>query len=93
MITHQNSVFIDPKNCGSNVGYYIVTCECKRKDKPTTYSFCGTVVLTNCSHKIDWTFGGDYNGGVEKIDKAISMLQEFRNKYLETEKSIAKLNK
>ena len=30
---------------------------------------------------------------LEKIDAALGMLQEFRKKYIETEKLIAKLNK
>ena len=48
------------------------------------------MVLTDCSHKIDWVFGED---SIEKIDTAINMLQEFRKKYIETEKLINKLNK
>lgn len=91
MITQQNSKFIDPENCGSSVGYYITTAEYTPKDKPTKYSMNATVVLTDCSHKIDWGFGPDY--GVEKVDAAIALLQEFRKKYIETEKLIAKLNK
>jgi hypothetical protein len=57
LITHQNSIFIDPENCGSSVGYYITTSEYKPKDKPEEYSLSSTVVLTDCSHKIDWGFG------------------------------------
>ena len=86
----QNSVFIDPEDCGSSVGYYIVINEYTPKDKSTTYSISATMVLTDCSHKIDWSFNSD---DVDKIDTAIRMLQEFRKKYLETEKLVAKLNK
>ena len=86
----QNSVFIDPKNCGSSVGYYINVSEYAPKDKPLEYSISATMVLTDCSHKIDWSFNSD---DVDKIDTAIRMLQEFRKKYLETEKLVAKLNK
>ena len=90
MIKQQNSVFIDPENCGSSVGYYITVNEYTPKDKPVQYSLSSTVVLADCSHKIDWSFSA---GDVDKIDEAISMLQEFRKKFLETEKLIAKLNK
>ena len=86
----QNSVFIDPENCGSSVGYYITVSEYERKDKPIEYSTSATVVFANCSHKIDWSFGG---GGLDKIDSAIKILQEFRKKYAETEKLVGKLNK
>lgn len=89
-ITQQNSVFIDPENCGSSIGYYITTSEREYKDKPSLYSMSSTVVLTDCSHKIDWSF---YNDGAEKIDEAIKILQEFRKKFVETEKLIKKLNK
>lgn len=90
MLRQQNSLFIDPENCGSSVGYYITINEHTPKDKPTRYSLSSTVVLTDCSHKIDWNFG---EGELEKIDNAIGMLQEFRKKYVETIKLIAKLNK
>jgi hypothetical protein len=90
MITQQNNVFIDPQNCGSSVGYYIAVDEYKPKDKSTIYSVRASVVLTDCSHKIDWCFSAD---SVEKIDNAISMLQEFRKKYIEIEKTVSELNK
>jgi hypothetical protein len=89
-VIQQNSVFIDPENCGSSVGYYITVSEYTPKDKPIEYSISSTVVLADCSHKIDWNFSG---GGVSKIDEAIKMLQEFRKKYIETEKLVEKLNK
>jgi hypothetical protein len=91
MLKHQNSVFIDPDSCGSSVGYYIHVDEYTPKDKPVEYSLQATVVLADCSHKIDWCFNGD--DSVDKIDAAISMLQEFRKKYVEFEKTVAKLNK
>ena len=91
MIKFQNSVFIDPENCASNVGYYITVSEyIPSKGGKTEYALNGNVVLTDCSHKIDWVFGED---SIEKIDTAINMLQEFRKKYIETEKLINKLNK
>lgn len=90
MIKQQNSVFIDPENCGSSVGYYITVSEYSPKDKPVQYSLSSTVTLADCSHKIDWGFD---KGGVDKIDTVIKMLQEFRKKFLENEKLVTKLNK
>ena len=91
MIVQQNNVFIDPENCGSSIGYYITTNEYTPKDKPPIYSTNATVVIADCAHKIDWSFGGEES--IEKIDAAIHMLQEFRKKYVEVEKMVAKLNK
>lgn len=90
MIKQQNNVFIDTENCGSSVGYYIYINEYAPKDKPTQYSVVATVVLADCSHKIDWTFDENY---AEKIDSAIAMLQEFRKKLAETVKLVDRLNK
>lgn len=89
-ISQQNSVFIDPENCGSSVGYYIHINEYEQKDKTVNYSLSGTVVLSDCSHKIDWCFE---SGAIPKIDAAINMLQEFRKKYSETEKLVSKLSR
>lgn len=90
MITQQNNVFIDPESCGSSVGYYLVMSEYTPKTGPTEYSMSAQVVLADCSHKIDWAFAV---GDVDKIDTAIDMLREFRKKFVETEKTVAKLNK
>lgn len=90
MIAKQNHVFIDPENCGSGVGYYIQTTEHTPKDKKTEHYLSATVVLSDCAHKIDWSFSSN---DVEKIDNAISMLQEFRKQYIETEKLVNGLNK
>ena len=89
MIEHQNHVYIDPDDCESEVGYHISTGEYKGKTK-TTYSINATVVLADCSRKIAWGFTLEDE---EKIDKAISMLQEFRKKYIATVKTVNDLNK
>ncbi len=91
MIKHQNNVFIDPETCGSSVGYYITITEYNTIiDNKTTYTLGASVVLSDCNHKIDWNFVED---DVEKIDAAIKMLQEFRKKYIDAEKTTKKLNK
>jgi len=87
MIKLQNNVFIDPENCGSSIGYYITVSEYKPKDKPTEYSVQAIVVLTDCGHKLDWSFSEE--GALEKIDAALAMLQEFRKKYVETDKLVS----
>lgn len=89
-LPQQNNVFIDPENCGSSIGYYIHIDEYAPKDKPIQYSIAATVVLADCSHKLDWTFGDDAE---DKIDAAFDMLKEFRKKYIETKTMVSKLNK
>ena len=91
MLKQQNHVFIDPENCGSGIGYYLTINEYTPKDKPTNYSLGATIVLSDCTHKIDWGFSDDTT--VEKVDVVISMLQEFRKKYVEAEKMVEKLNR
>lgn len=86
----QNNVFIQPEHCGSSIGYYLKTDEYTPKDKPTQYSLSATVVLADCSHKIDWGFS---ENDLDKIDAAIAMMQEFRKKYIEMSKMVVKLNK
>ena len=90
MVRLQNNIFIDPESCGSSIGYYITVNEYHPKDNPVEYSLSANVILADCSHKINWSFDKDK---LEKIDAALGMLQEFRKKYIETEKLIAKLNK
>ena len=90
MIQNQNHMFIDSAECGSSVGYYLHINEYEStKESRTEYSLQATVVLTDCNHKIDWSF----NDGEEKIDNAIHMLQEFRKKYLAAKAMVENLNK
>jgi hypothetical protein len=95
-VVRQNSVFIDPENCGSSVGYHIVISNYERtKDNKTavTYNLSGTVTLADCNHKIDWDFGNSSDNPVEKIDAAIDMLMEFRKNYIVMQKQYAQLSK
>lgn len=60
--------FIDPSDCDSIVAYKIINSE----------NPWGEVTITDCSRKIDWQF---YEGTADsKIEKAIAMLVEFRDK-------------
>lgn len=90
MIIQQNSIFIDPAGAGSNVGYYIVIDDyTNSKTKEKEFTLSATVVLSDCSHKIDWDFQRET--GVDKIDAAIRMLQEFKKKFVDAKKLISKL--
>lgn len=61
--------FIDPADCDSIVGYKIVSSK-----RPW-----GQVTLTDCNRKIDWYFHEEETSN-SKIDKAIDILIEFRDK-------------
>jgi hypothetical protein len=89
-LPQQNSVFIDPENCGSSLGYYITINEYKPKDKPTVFSMSSNVVLSDCNHKIDWGFD---DAAEDKIDVVIEMLKEFKKKYVATKTMVQKLNR
>jgi len=78
-----NSVQLDPTSCGSMIGYTIVL---------NGESLVGEVTLTDCNHMINWSFG-DYEGGVEKVDAAISILSEFRKHYVKAEAEAEALKK
>lgn len=90
-IKFQNHVYLDPSECGSEVGYYITTSDyTDKKTGKTEYSINATVSLADCNRKIDWSF---HSEAVDKIDEAIAMLQEFRKKYLTAKKAIDNLNR
>jgi hypothetical protein len=91
MKCQQNNIFIDPENCGSSVGYYITVNEYNSRDRPVVYTIHANIVLADCTHMIGWTFND--GEGVEKIDAAIAMLQEFKKKFIETEKLVKRLNR
>lgn len=68
-----NVGFIAPLTCGSTVGYKIV------EGSRQTWA---EVDLTDCNRKIQWSFSTSIEG-VEKIDKAIALLTEFRAAWVE----------
>jgi hypothetical protein len=71
-----DAIYIDPTNCDSQVSYkinYVEYGEGADKKK----SLNASVLLSDCSRRIDWYFNGDEDS-LEKIDKAIGMLNVFR---------------
>ena len=90
-MTQQNSVFIDPEDCSSSVGYFVTTREDHNtKTDKTTPRISATVVLADCNHKIDWYFNGENKASIDKIDAAIKILREFRTIYVAECKRIAR---
>lgn len=69
-----NIGFIDPVSAGSTVGYKIV------EGSRATWA---EVDLTDCNRKINWSFYASNSDDVAKIDRAIAMLTEFRDKWAE----------
>lgn len=72
------AAYIDPIECGSTVAYKIVS---------TSY-FDATIDLTDCGHKITWSFQPE---DVEKIDAIIDIFTEFRKELNKAAKAWAKL--
>jgi hypothetical protein len=63
--------YIDPADCGSTIGFSIVRGR----------RLSATIDLADCTHKIQWYFYGTEDG-VSKIDRAISVLEDFRVQWL-----------
>ena len=66
-----DSMMIDPTNAGSTISY-VVTQYGDNKE-PT-----GELHMSDCERRIKWYFGRYTDP--KKLDKAIQMLQEFRDK-------------
>lgn len=71
--------YLDPISCQSTVGYAI--CQYNKQ-------LDAEITLTDCNRKIVWSFGGRYNGGLEKIDRAIEILDDFRVDFAEALKNM-----
>jgi Iap family predicted aminopeptidase len=69
-----SSAYIDPLNADSTVSYKVLVSD----------SVWGSVLLTDCTRKIEWYFGVD--DSIEKVDRAVAMLQEFKAAYLAAKK-------
>lgn len=66
--------YLDPIGCDSFIGYNIVRTRRGR--------FHATVDLGDCNRKIQWFFGKE-NTSLEKIDRAIAVLDQFRKDFTE----------
>lgn len=72
-----DAAYIDPTDCDSQVSYKINLNEYKHDDGTVKKSINATVLLSDCSRRIDWYFG-ETDQSLEKIEKAIEMLSAFR---------------
>lgn len=73
------SVLLDPLTCGSAVSY-IITKGSRR--------ISGDVHLSDCDRKVKWYFG--YESSIDKIDNAIRTLTEFRDEFIEAQRTFKK---
>jgi len=73
-VVAQGSGYIDPLHCDSTISYKVI-------DKGRWV--WGDVQLSDCNRKIDWYFGN--TNPVQKIDKAIALLTEFREAFVNAE--------
>ena len=71
-----DAMYIDPEGCDSQVSYKINLSE-YGDGADAKRSLNASVLLSDCSRRIDWYFHGDEDS-LEKIDKAIGMLTAFR---------------
>jgi hypothetical protein len=71
-----DSCYLDPLGCDSTISYKII-------DGPRRT--WGNVQLADCNRRIEWYFGAD--DSVDKVDRAISILQDFRDQLLTARES------
>lgn len=92
MTTYKSSAaaYIDPTSCGSVVGYRVSIDEYKPKTEDPQYSLDAHVELSDCNRKIEWSFSSDEDS-LEKIDKAINVLRNFRKELIAATKLLKKL--
>lgn len=63
--------YLDPNDCGSTAGYALSWSRYGKLD--------GCVDLSDCNRHIQWYFYGNNKNTIAKIDKAISILQNFKH--------------
>ena len=69
------SAYIDPLHANSTISYKVISSK----------SVWGSVQLSDCNERIEWYFGtGDQ---VDKIDKAVALLLEFKAAFVEANKA------
>jgi hypothetical protein len=76
--------YIDPADCGSTVGYKLLTSTTYSSGKSLP-SFYGEIDLTDCSRKICWQFNNNEHA-LEKINHAITMLTNFKKEFVKAQK-------
>ena len=76
LLISTDSAYIDPIGCDSTISYKVV------KGKRLS----GNVQLADCNRKIDWYFHNDKTA-LSKIDKAIEMLEAFREEFAKAQKA------
>jgi hypothetical protein len=65
-----SSAYIDPINCNSTVSYKVIH---------GSRRIWADVQLADCNHKIEWYFGSSSKESLAKVNKAIEILEEFRD--------------
>ena len=66
------AIYIDPAGCNSQVSFKI-----NRTDYQGRMALEATVLLSDCSRRIDWYFNHEPDS-LKKIDRAIEMLKKFK---------------
>lgn len=88
-ILFHDAAYIDPTDCDSQVSYKIKIEEYKKEDGTIKKNISASVLLSDCSRRIDWYFS-DSEGSLEKIEKAIEMLSIFRRLLRQESRKIKK---
>ncbi len=83
------SIYIDPANCDSQVSYKINRTSYGDPERP---GINASVLLSDCSRRIEWYFNGD-DEYIEKIDRAIDLLNVFRDLLASEVKKLNRQNK
>jgi len=71
---------LDPLACGSEISYKLCGFY---------YNLEGTVILSDCNRKIEWSFNNS-NDSVDKIDAVIDVLTQFRRDLVKAQKQYKK---
>jgi len=94
IILASDIAYLDVLNCDSTIGFSIKKSvrEGYKDPKVKVTTLTGHINLSDCHRNITWYFSED-EGSLEKIDKAIEILMQFRKEYAKAEKNAARANK
>lgn len=81
--------YLDAADCGSTVGYKLITSTPYAGKGNVTPSFYAEVDLTDCGRKINWTFRNSTDA-LAKINKAITLLTNFKKEFVKAQKKYPK---